>query len=37
LTGNGQLVDYFNPWKDPENAKITEAIEKCLANTAVNN
>lgn len=27
---NGQVVDWFNPWRSPLDAKITDAIEKCL-------
>jgi glutathione peroxidase len=27
---NGRVVDWFNPWKWPDNDKITEVIEKCL-------
>lgn len=34
---NGNVADYFNPWKQPENAKITDVIEKCLHQKAVNN
>jgi len=28
---NGRVVDSFNPWKKPEDAKIAEEIEKYLA------
>ena len=28
---NGRVVTSFNPWKKPEDAKIAEGIEKCLA------
>ncbi len=28
---NGRVVDWFAPWKKPEDAKITAEIEKCLA------
>lgn len=34
---NGRVVNFFNPWKDPENAKITAAIEKELDKMAVEN
>lgn len=29
---NGRFVDWFNPWKKPDNAKIAEVLEKCLNN-----
>lgn len=29
---DGKVADWFNPFKTPDNAKITEAIEKCLKN-----
>lgn len=32
---NGKVVDYFVPWTVPTNDKITEAIEKCLDEKAV--
>jgi glutathione peroxidase len=32
---NGRVADWFNPWKTPGDAKITEAIEKCLAQKPV--
>jgi len=32
---NGKVVDWFNPWKLPDNDKITETIEKCLAEKPV--
>ena len=34
---NGKVVDWFNPWKYPDNDKITELIEKCLNTPAVEN
>jgi glutathione peroxidase len=34
---NGRVVDFFNPWRKPNYDKIAETIEKCLAQTAVNN
>jgi glutathione peroxidase len=27
---NGNVVDYFNPFKSPTSDNITESIEKCL-------
>ncbi|MBK7147821.1 MAG: glutathione peroxidase [Bacteroidetes bacterium] len=27
---NGKIVDWFNPWRHPLDAKLTAAIEKCL-------
>ncbi len=34
---NGRVVDFFNPWRRPENAKITAAIEQQLAKKPVEN
>jgi glutathione peroxidase len=34
---NGRVVEWFNPWKWPDNDKIAEVIEKCLNTTAVEN
>lgn len=34
---NGKVADWFNPWKLPDNDKITELIEKCLNTPAVEN
>ena len=34
---NGKVVDWFNPWKWPDNDKITEVIEKCLNTPPVEN
>lgn len=34
---NGKVVDWFNPWKLPDNDKIAEVIEKCLNTPAVEN
>ena len=34
---NGNVADWFTPWKQPDNDKITEAIEKCLNTPAVEN
>ena len=34
---NGNVADYFNPWKRPENDKISWVIEKCLEQKAVQN
>ncbi len=34
---NGRVVDWFNPWKLPDNDKITETIEKCLKEKGVEN
>ena len=33
----GNVVDWFAPWKTPNNDKIAEAIEKCLDKTSVEN
>ncbi|MDB5283978.1 MAG: Peroxiredoxin [Bacteroidota bacterium] len=30
----GKVVDFFNPWKAPDSAKITESIENCLKEVA---
>ena len=32
---NGNVADWFNPWKLPDNNKIAEAIEKCLNRAGV--
>lgn len=34
---NGKVADWFNPWKQPDNDKITDAIEKCLNKAPVEN
>ena len=34
---NGKVADWFNPWKLPNDDKITELIEKCLNKPAVEN
>jgi glutathione peroxidase len=34
---NGRVVDWFNPWKKPDNDKIAETVENCLNTTAVEN
>ena len=34
---NGEVVDWFNPKKDPLDDKITEAIENCLNTAPVEN
>ncbi len=34
---NGKVVDWFNPWKLPNDDKITETVEKCLAQKPVEN
>lgn len=34
---NGKVADWFNPWKWPDNDKITDAIEKCLNTSPVEN
>lgn len=34
---NGRVVDYFMPWKWPDDEKLTGSIEKCLAQRAVEN
>ncbi len=34
---NGKAVDWFNPWKLPNDDKITEVIEKCLNTPPVEN
>lgn len=31
----GKVVDYFNPWRWPDDDKITGTIEKCLAEKGV--
>lgn len=37
INRKGEVVDWFNPWRWPDNAKITESIEKCLDEKAVDN
>jgi glutathione peroxidase len=32
---NGKVVDFFNPWRTPENDRITESIEKCIDQSPV--
>ncbi|HWB62740.1 MAG TPA: glutathione peroxidase, partial [Chitinophagales bacterium] len=37
INRNGKVVDYFVTLTDPKSAKITDSIEKCLAQKAVDN
>ncbi len=37
INRTGEVVDWFNPWKWPDDDKITALIEKCLDEKAVEN